>query len=65
MGRIHANHWRERAKEMRALAELNANTLVRDAMLKVAEQYDRLAMQSGDPPKAAQTSAEAKAGKIT
>ena len=50
MPRIHASHWRARALEMRLLADLTAESAVREAMLKVAEQYDNLAKQSGEAP---------------
>ena len=36
-------HWRERAEQARALAGEMGDREARDAMLKVAEQYDRLA----------------------
>lgn len=36
-------HWRERAKQMRAMAEDVRETEAKEAMLRVAKEYDRLA----------------------
>jgi hypothetical protein len=38
-----AKHWRDRAAEMRALAETMSNIETRAIMLKLANDYDKLA----------------------
>lgn len=38
-----ARHWRDRAEEARRLAEQMANASARDAVLQVADSYERLA----------------------
>ena len=38
-----ARHWRDRAEEARLLAEQMSNPSAREAMLQVAESYERLA----------------------
>jgi hypothetical protein len=38
-----ARHWRDRAEEARQLAESMRNRAAREAMLKVAASYERLA----------------------
>jgi hypothetical protein len=37
------NHWRHRAEEMRALAEEMKDAVARTTMLKIANDYDKLA----------------------
>jgi hypothetical protein len=41
--RYNPNHWRERAAQMRALAVVTADAEAAAIMLKLAEDYDRLA----------------------
>jgi hypothetical protein len=36
-------HWRERAREARAIAEETDNPMVRRSMFRIAEEYDRVA----------------------
>lgn len=36
-------HWRERAKQMRAMADDVPDVEAKEAMLRVAKEYDRLA----------------------
>jgi len=38
-----SSHWRERAQQMRALAEAATDAAAKEAMLRVAREYDRLA----------------------
>ena len=40
---LDAVHWRERAKEVRALAEQATDQISRDQMLQIAANYDKLA----------------------
>jgi len=51
-----AKHWRERAEEVRAVAEALTDTEAQRKMLGIAEGYDRLAQR-------AQERAEAKASR--
>ncbi len=37
------SHWRQRATEMRKMAEEAADPTAKDSMLKIAVEYDRLA----------------------
>jgi hypothetical protein len=39
-------HWRERAMEARALAEKMTDAVGRQAMIEIAEKYDRLAARA-------------------
>jgi hypothetical protein len=41
-------HWRERADEARATATYAADPIVKAAMLRVAEEYDRLVRHTQD-----------------
>jgi hypothetical protein len=36
-------HWRERAREARAIAQETDNPMVRRSMAQIAEEYDRVA----------------------
>lgn len=49
------DHWRQRAREMRALAEQMNNETSREIMLRIAEDYEKLAhralQRSDSPPK--------------
>jgi hypothetical protein len=38
-------HWRQRAQEARALAEQMHDTLCKDMMLRVANDYERIAKE--------------------
>jgi hypothetical protein len=40
------DHWRERAEKTRAKAESFAHRQSKDRLLKIAEEYDRLAMHA-------------------
>lgn len=44
-----ARHWRRRAEEMRTLASTVKGDGARDAMLRIAEHYDRLAARTEAP----------------
>ena len=48
------DHWRERAKAMRALASDAADLQAKATMLKVADEYDKLAkraeLRASQPP---------------
>jgi hypothetical protein len=37
-----SDHWRERAREARAIADATDNPIVQRSMLRLAEQYDLL-----------------------
>jgi hypothetical protein len=39
-------HWRDRAREKRALAERLRNELAKQTMLRIANEFDRLAEQA-------------------
>ncbi len=39
-------HWRQRAAEMRRLAEAMSDLVAKAGMLQVADQYDRLAFRA-------------------
>jgi hypothetical protein len=39
-------HWRERAKEARALADQMADEVSKQMMLRIAEDYERLALRA-------------------
>jgi len=41
-------HWRQRAEEARAIAELMTDMPSREAMLRIAADYDRLAKRAED-----------------
>lgn len=41
-----ADHWRERAKEARRLADQMADEEARSTMLKIAADYEKLAMRA-------------------
>jgi hypothetical protein len=41
-----ATHWRERAEEARSIAEGMRNPATKGVMLKLAEDYDRLAARA-------------------
>jgi hypothetical protein len=43
-----AEHWRDRAREARTLANTITNARVRASMLRIAEGYDRLAQRALD-----------------
>ena len=43
-----AKHWRDRAAEMRALAEGYADKKAAEIMCRLADDYDRLADRAGD-----------------
>jgi len=43
-----AQHWRDRAKQMRALAEQTAEVAARATMLEIAAKYDHLATRAED-----------------
>jgi hypothetical protein len=38
-----AKHWRERAREARAIADETDNPMVRRSMFRIAEEYERVA----------------------
>jgi hypothetical protein len=46
MAERNAQYWRDRAEEARVLAQLMANAAARDAMLRIAQGYDRLAARA-------------------
>jgi hypothetical protein len=39
-------HWRDRARQMRALAEQVSDKISKEMMLRIAEDYDRLALRA-------------------
>ena len=39
-------HWRERAAQMRALADDMADLVAQATMLEIADQYDRIAVRA-------------------
>jgi hypothetical protein len=41
-----AEHWRSRAEEARALAELMGDPVAKETMLEIANQYERLAQRA-------------------
>ena len=41
-----AQHWRDRAKEARALADQETDAEVRQSILKVAEEYEKIAVRA-------------------
>jgi hypothetical protein len=41
-----AEHWRARAKEMQALADQANDEISKQVMLRIAEDYDRLALRA-------------------
>jgi hypothetical protein len=41
-------HWRQRAEEARAITELMTDMPSREAMLRIAADYDRLAKRAED-----------------
>ncbi len=43
-----SDHWRKRAKEMRALAEIATKKDVKEALLRIASEYDGLANSGKD-----------------
>ena len=43
-----SDHWRARAEEMRMLANQMNDSESRDAMLRIAEDYERLAKSAED-----------------
>jgi hypothetical protein len=54
-GSVNAQHWLKRAEEMRQIAEIVADTDVKQKLLEIAKTYDRLASRaSGNdtPPEA-------------
>jgi hypothetical protein len=57
--RYHPSHWRERAAQMRALALDTADAEAAAIMLKLAEDYDKLAdraeLRAQDPPRSKRT----------
>jgi hypothetical protein len=48
----HAAHWRQRAQNQRELAELVDSPEIKAAILKTAEEYERLALRAEgrEPP---------------
>jgi hypothetical protein len=46
-------HWRDRAERTREKAEQFSMTDSRDRLLKIAEEYDRLAMRAAERQQAA------------
>jgi hypothetical protein len=44
-------HWRKRAKETRAIADKMNDPRAREKMLKIADDYDRLAKQAEERAK--------------
>ena len=43
---LDAKHWRERAEEARAVAGSMKDLVARETMLKIAEDYDKLAKRA-------------------
>jgi hypothetical protein len=41
-----SKHWRERASEMRALANQANDEISKQVMLRIAEDYDKLALRA-------------------
>lgn len=41
-----ADHWRKRAQEHRRLAEIMSNVKPKETVLRLAEDYDRLALRA-------------------
>ncbi len=45
-----SDHWRKRAKEMRALAQIATKKDVKEALLRIATKYDGLAKSARSQP---------------
>jgi hypothetical protein len=53
-----ADHWRKRAEELRRLAEIMSRVKPKEMVLRLAEDYDRLALHAEERAKESEGRAE-------
>lgn len=57
-----ADHFRARAEECRAIADIFHNQVTREKMLRVADGYDRMAQSAGGGTEVKSADGQARAG---